>query len=197
MNFLAHAYLSFGDVQLLTGNMIADHIKGSKRLETMPEGISAGIRLHRHIDEFSDNHPAVGRAKVWFREDYHLYAGPILDVIWDHYLANDAGIFRSKEDLNVFCEKTYQQLEETAAWHPEIFQRYFPYMKNDNWLLGYRNLKGIERSLKGLERRAPQLPPTEKAYEIFVGRYYQLGQCYYELMDDLRKYVKSEIAARP
>jgi acyl carrier protein phosphodiesterase len=196
MNFLAHAWLSFGDVELLAGNMTADHVKGQKALESLPAGIADGIRLHRHIDAFSDTHPAVARAKVWFREDYHLFAGPILDVIWDHYLANDPAIFESKEDLSAFCEKTYQQLEETNSWHPEVFQRYFPYMRRDNWLLGYRNLKGIERALRGLERRSAEIPPTDKAYEIFIGRYYQLGQCYYELMDDLRAYVKNEIAAR-
>lgn len=197
MNFLAHAYLSFGDAERLTGNMIADHVKGLIALENYPAGISNGIRLHRKIDEFCDMHPAVARAKVWFREPYHLFAGPILDVIWDHYLANDAGVFQSQSDLAAFCEKTYQQLEGTNAWHPEVFQRYFPYMREENWLLRYRNMKGVERSLKGLERRTTSIPSTAIAYETFAGRYYQLGQCYYELIDDLRAYVKKEIAAQP
>jgi acyl carrier protein phosphodiesterase len=195
MNYLAHAFLSFGDTDILTGNMVADHVKGLKPLEALPAGIAGGILLHRKIDAFSDIHPAVARAKVWFREPYHLYAGPILDTLWDHFLANDPAAFSSEEDLKKFTLQTYAQLETTAEWHPEAFRRYFPHMKAYNWLFNYRNLQGARRSLEGLGRRALYMPPMQEAYEIFIGRYYQLAQCYYELMDDLLVYVKKETAA--
>lgn len=192
MNYLAHAYLSYGDPLLLTGNMIADHVKGQKALEYLPKGIADGIRLHRKIDSFADEHPAVGRAKVWFREPYHLYAGPILDSLWDHFLANDPACFESEEVLQQFAQLSYTQLADTAAWHPERFAQYFPYMREQNWLYYYRTLMGIRRSLGGLERRAQHMPPIEEAYNIFIGRYHQLAQCYYELIDDLKAFTKKE-----
>jgi acyl carrier protein phosphodiesterase len=195
MNYLAHAFLSFGDTDILTGNMIADHVKGQKPLEQLPKGIANGIHLHRKIDAFSDTHPSVLRAKVWFRESYHLYSGPILDTLWDHFLANDPAAFPGEADLKAFTQDVYARLEQTAEWHPEPFQRYFPHMKEYDWLYNYRNLKGARRSLGGLERRALHMPSAEEAYEIFIGRYYQLGQCYYELIDDLRAYVKNETIA--
>ena len=34
MNYLAHAYLSFGDPGILTGNMISDFVKGKRNLTT-------------------------------------------------------------------------------------------------------------------------------------------------------------------
>lgn len=194
MNYLAHAYLSFGDAQILTGNMIADHVKGQKALTDLPSGIAAGVRLHRKIDAFADEHPAVSRAKVWFREPYHLYAGPILDALWDHFLANDPACFESEEALAQFAQTTYQLLAETTAWHPSRFAQYLPHMREHNWLYNYRTLQGMRRSLGGLERRAKHIPPIEEAYNIFIGRYYQLAQCYYELMDDLKAFVKKEIA---
>lgn len=195
MNYLAHAFLSSGNAQILTGNMIADHVKGLRPLETLPEGIADGIRLHRKIDAFSDIHPAVSRAKIWFRESYRLYAGAVLDTIWDHFLANDPAAFPAAEDLKAFTLETYELLDTTAAWHPDTFRRYFPHMKEHNWLYSYRTLQGARRSLEGLGRRAKYMPPSGEAYEIFIGRYYQLGQCYYELMDDMRVYVKKETAA--
>jgi acyl carrier protein phosphodiesterase len=33
MNYLAHAYLSFGDPAWTTGNLISDFVKGKQRLE--------------------------------------------------------------------------------------------------------------------------------------------------------------------
>src|ERR1043165_1820521 len=194
MNYLAHAYLSFGDPLILTGNMIGDHVKGQNALEVFPERIAEGIRLHRKIDAFTDDHPAVKRAKVWFREQYHLYAGAILDSLWDHFLANDPACFESEKDLADFAQVTYAQLADTAAWHPPRFAQYLPYMREHNWLFNYRNLMGIRRSLGGLERRAQHMPPIQEAYNIFIGRYYQLAQCYYELMDEVKAFVKEELA---
>lgn len=193
MNYLAHAYLSFGQQDLLTGNMIADHVKGRAALEALPEGIRNGILLHRRIDAFTDEHPATQRAKILFRPHYHLYSGPILDTIFDHYLANDPQHFGNEASLKAFTEKTYRQLAANAPYFPPPFTAYFPHMREHNWLLGYRNLPGIRRALKGLERRARYLPDTAQAYEIFIGYYYQINQAYFELMDDLVKYVKSEL----
>lgn len=195
MNYLAHAFLSFGDTGILTGNMIADQVKGLKPLELLPKDIADGIRLHRKIDAFSDNHPAVARARVWFREPYRLYAGAVLDTLWDHFLANDPAAFPAAEDLKRFTQDTYARLETTAEWHPDTFRSFYPHMKAHDWLYNYRNLQGARRSLGGLERRALYMPPTQEAYEIFIGRYYQLNQCYFELIDDLRAYVKNETLA--
>ncbi len=195
MNYLAHAFLSGGDAHTLTGNMIADHVKGLRALEALPGGIANGIRLHRKIDEFADAHPAVARAKVWFREPYRLYAGAVLDTLWDHFLANDPSAFPSEEALKGFTLDTYALLETTEDWHPEPFRQYFPHMKSHNWLYHYRSLSGARRSLDGLARRAKYIPPIQEAYDIFIGRYYQLSQCYFELIDDLRAYVKMEAAA--
>ena len=193
MNYLAHAYLSFGNEALLTGNMIADHVKGRAALEAFPEGIKNGIILHRKIDAFTDEHPATQRAKILFRPAYRLYSGALLDSIFDHYLANDPQHFSSEAALKTFATETYDALARNEAYFPPTFAGYFPYMREHDWLANYRTLQGIRRSLKGVERRAKYMPDSTEAYEIFVGYYYQINQAYFELMDDLVKYVKTEI----
>jgi len=193
MNYLGHAYLSFGDGDILTGNMIGDHVKGKLALEAYPEGIANGIRLHRKLDEFADNHPATHRAKLWFRQEYGLYSGAIIDSLYDHYLANDPKIFGSEQQLLAFSQTTYQQLENNAQYFPETFANYFPYMKEHNWLYNYRTMQGMQRSLTGLARRAKHIPPIDKAYETFVGHYYQLAQCYYEFIDDVITFAKVQL----
>lgn len=194
MNYLAHAYLSFGDADRLTGNMIADHVKGRAALEAFPEGIQKGIALHRKIDAFTDVHPAVQRSKILFREDYRLYSGPILDALFDHYLANDPQHFHNEGALKTFSRNTYRLLTTNAEWLPPTFAAYFPHMQEHDWLFNYRNLQGMRRSLTGLERRAKYMPDSQRAYETFIGYYYQINQAYFELIDDLVKYVKGEIS---
>ncbi|MCD6063825.1 MAG: hypothetical protein K0R82_1736 [Flavipsychrobacter sp.] len=193
MNYLGHAVLSFGDAEILTGNMMGDHVKGKLALDKFPDGIKKGLMLHRKIDQFADVHPATLRAKLWFREDYGLYAAPLMDTLFDHFLANDAKHFNSEKDLLEFSLQTYKTLEQNSQWFPETFAAYFPYMQQHNWLYGYRTLPGIQRSMGGLHRRAKYMPPVDKAYEIFVTNYYQLAQCYYELIDDMVSFVKVEL----
>jgi len=193
MNYLAHAYLSFGDAEILTGNMIADHVKGRIALEKYPTGIQKGIVLHRKIDEFTDRHPATHRAQLWFREQYGLYSGPITDILYDHFLAIDPRCFQSEKQLLEFSERTYGQLETQAQWFPEKFASYFPHMREHNWLYGYRTLQGMQRSLQGLARRAKYMSDVDDAYNTFIVYYYQLAQCYYELIDDVTRFVKIEL----
>jgi acyl carrier protein phosphodiesterase len=194
MNYLGHAFLSFGDSELLTGNMIGDHLKGKMALDKYPVGIKKGILLHRKIDEMADRHPATQRAKLLFREDYGLYSGAIMDTLYDHFLANDPKYFPSQESLREFTVKVYAGIQENEEYLPERFAAYFPHMKEHNWLLNYRGLKGMERSLQGLAHRALYMPPIEKAYEIFVTAYYQLNQCYYDFIDDIIKFARIEAA---
>src|SRR3982750_1233909 len=92
MNFLAHAYLSFNDPQILAGNMISDFVKGRDKFSFSGK-IQQGIALHREIDQFTDVHPATQKAKSIFRPSYRLYSGAIMDVLYDHFLANDASVF--------------------------------------------------------------------------------------------------------
>ncbi|MBK6633182.1 MAG: hypothetical protein IPG38_01660 [Chitinophagaceae bacterium] len=62
MNYLAHAYLSFNDPEILLGNMISDYIKGKKQFD-YPLPVQKGIRLHRFIDQFTDTHAATHELK--------------------------------------------------------------------------------------------------------------------------------------
>ncbi|HTN45882.1 MAG TPA: ACP phosphodiesterase [Flavipsychrobacter sp.] len=190
MNYLGHAFLSMGDEELLTGNMIGDYVKGKIALDDYPPGIKRGLILHRRIDSFTDSHAAVARAKNYFREKYELYAGAVVDIVFDHFLANDPKHFISEKALWDFTQQTYATLEKNSTYFPEKYSMIFPYMKSHNWLYGYRTLKGIQKSLDGLQRRAKYMPDAENAYKTLVGHYYLLSQCYYDFIDDASRFVK-------
>ncbi len=176
MNYLAHAYLSFHQPELLVGNMISDYVKGKKKFDYSP-GIQEGIALHRFIDSFTDDHPATKQAKEIFRPHYRLYAGAFTDVVYDHYLATDPAIF-TNDSLEDFAAVTYTMLEPYTAVFPERFARMFPYMKTQNWLYHYRDRWGIENSLHGVVRRATYLTESATAFALFEDRYDDLKLCY-------------------
>lgn len=190
MNFLAHAYFSFGDPQVLVGNMISDFVKGKKRYD-YPQRIQHGIELHRRIDAFTDEHAATKKAKEIFRPDYRLYSGAIMDIVYDHFLANDVAIFPN-DRLAGFCEEVYQQLDEHARWLPQPFFLMLPYMKRDNWLLHYKEQWGIERSMQGLVRRSAFLTDHKEAFNSFRTQYFYLQNCYELFADDVKSFAKTQ-----
>lgn len=167
MNLLAHAYYSFGDADLLLGNMISDFVKGKKQYE-YPPAIQRGIRLHRAIDEFTDAHEVTQELKIFFRPHYRLYAGPFVDIVFDYFLANDIDEFPDKETLYRFTQNSYIQLEGLQLYHGPQFGKMFPYMRAQNWLYNYRFDEGIKNSFEGMRRRSAYLPETDKAFETFL-----------------------------
>lgn len=166
MNYLAHAYLSFNHSQILVGNMISDFIKGKKQFDYEPL-VQKGIKLHRSIDSFTDEHPATKEMKKVFKPSYGLYAGAFADIVYDYFLANDKNEFASAEVLEQFSLNTYSLLEKQINATPLIFQQMFPYMKTHNWLYNYRYKWGIQRSFAGMVRRAKYMTEPDTAFDLF------------------------------
>lgn len=177
MNYLAHAWLSFNQPGILTGNMISDFVKGKKKFDFSP-GIQKGIALHRAIDEFTDFHPVTQRAKSCFRKEYRLYSGAFVDVAYDHFLANDKKEFADGAALDSFCQETYIILQNNSAGLPGKFLQILPYMQKQNWLYHYIFKEGIEKSFGGLAKRAAYLSESAIAFDIFNEYYDELGECY-------------------
>ena len=191
MNYLAHAYLSFGNPDILAGNMISDFVKGKKKFD-YPVSIQQGIHLHRLIDNFTDFHPVTAKAKELFRPQYRLYSGAFIDVVYDHFLALDADKFKS--GLKNFSEETYSLLEKNSTFFPGPFLRMFPYMQTQNWLYDYRLKEGIAKAFNGLVYRAKYLQESAIAFELFTKNYDQLREYYLEFFPDLKEYTVTMIS---
>lgn len=176
MNFLAHAYLSFNHPELLVGNMISDFVKGKKKFD-YPDGIQKGIMLHRMIDTFTDEHPATHEAKQFLRPASGLYAGAFIDVIYDHFLANDPNEFDSQR-LHEHALYSYQVLNKYFDFLPERFQQMLPYMEAQNWLYNYRSMSGTQSSFGGLVRRAAYMDSSAEVFRLFEIHYSSLQKCY-------------------
>lgn len=151
MNYLAHIYLSFDDDEITIGNFIADSIRGNK-FTHLPDRIQKGIKLHRHIDTFTDAHPTVRKSTKRLHENYGHYSGIIVDIFYDHYLAKNWKVY-SDTPLDVFVNNFYDLLEDNYEILPIGVQRMMPYMISDNWIFNYSKMDGIARVLNGMNRR--------------------------------------------
>jgi acyl carrier protein phosphodiesterase len=151
MNFLAHIYLSFGDEEVTIGNFIADSIRGNK-YKHLPERVQKGIKLHRHIDSFTDAHPTVRQSTKRLHKNYSHYSGIIVDIFYDHYLAKNWKSY-SDTPLDIFVDNFYDLLEDNYEILPIGVHRMMPYMISDNWIFNYAKMEGIAKVLHGMNRR--------------------------------------------
>ena len=190
MNYLAHAYLSFNDPEILVGNLISDFVKGKRKFE-YPPVIQQGIMLHRFIDTYTDEHPATKEAKEIFRPHYRLYSGAFVDVVYDHFLATDENEFTENTLFN-FSQQVYAVLEKYQPWFPEKFAAMFPYMKKQNWLYHYRTMQGTEKSMGGVVRRAVYLTESDTAVLLFKKCYQPLQQCYRQFWQDAKPFIRNQ-----
>lgn len=151
MNYLAHLYLSFGNEEIMVGNFIADTVKGNQILH-FSEKIQEGIRLHRMIDKFTDNHPVVDKSKAIVRENYKKYSGVVIDMFYDHFLAANWRDF-SDESLLMFTKRSYRTLFKYYFIMPTRMKKILPAMAASNWLESYESIENIGLALMGMSRR--------------------------------------------
>lgn len=186
MNFLAHAYLSFGDPELITGNLISDFVKGKKKYD-YPRMILAGIDLHRAIDQYTDSHPLTREAARVFKPAYGLYSAAFMDIVYDHFLAQDLAR-ENRRSFQEFTAEVYMVVGSFDPILPPAFRSIFPYMKQDNWLFNYQFIWGIENSFEGLVQRAAYLTDSRPALGLLTEHYDTLRSAFEEFFPQLRSF---------
>ena len=151
MNFLAHIYLSGDNEMLKIGNFMADSVRGNRYLE-YSDDLRRGILLHRYIDTFTDAHPIYRKSKHRFHEKYGHYAGVIMDIVYDHFLAKNWNSYFD-ENLEVYAANFYSLLNANYDILTPKTQNLLPYMIDQNWLVQYSSLEGLEIILFQMDYR--------------------------------------------
>jgi acyl carrier protein phosphodiesterase len=151
MNFLAHLYLSGNDEEIMIGNFIADSVKGSS-FKNYPEGIVKGIKLHRAIDFYTDNHPVALKSIERLRSNYHKYSGVIVDIFYDHFLAKNWKDY-SEKPLGQYTKEVYSLMLKNVFLMPQRSLLFLKYAIRTNRLVSYAELGGMEEVLYGMSRR--------------------------------------------
>ncbi len=170
MNFLAHHWLAGGDEDMQLGAWLGDFIKGRKQMDRYSEAVQRGIRLHRTIDSWTDQHEITLSLKAGFPAEYRRYAGIVLDLMTDHFLARDWRL-HDQRALPEVEQSAYQLLDHHAALLPHTLKRFIAYARPRNLLSGYQERAVIVESLAGISRRLSRSNPLGDTVE-FIDEYY-------------------------
>jgi acyl carrier protein phosphodiesterase len=151
MNFLAHLFLAEPTSDSIIGTMLADFVNTNYH-HRYNKGICWSIVEHREVDKFTDSHPIFIKSKHRISDHFRLLKGIMIDVFYDHYLAKNWTNY-SDTSLENFCRFVYQIFLNFQNSFPQKMQGMIPRMIQENWLLSYREIDGIDWVLKGLSNR--------------------------------------------
>jgi len=165
MNYLAHAFLSKHNKDLLIGNFIADHIRGNDFKNYSPE-IVKGIHLHRNIDAFTDGHEEFKKSKRVFYDGFEKYSGILVDIYFDYFLAKNFTLYSDKP-LDVFSKDVYKIYEDHRHLLPYSSSRFLEYVIQNNIYKEYANLDGIKTVLYHLSHRIKHTVQLDDSLLLF------------------------------
>ncbi|ENK8669953.1 ACP phosphodiesterase [Salmonella enterica] len=156
MNFLAHLHLAHLADSSLSGNLLADFVRGNPATHYPPDVVE-GIYMHRRIDVMTDNLPEVREAREWFRHETRRVAPITLDVMWDHFLSRHWTQISPDFPLQAFVGYAHAQVATILPDSPPRFVNLNDYLWSEKWLERYRDMDFIQNVLSGMANRRPRL----------------------------------------
>ncbi len=159
----------------MLGNFIADFVKGDVE-GRFPHEVVEGIRHHRKADLFTDTHEVFRACRRLVSSPRRRYAGIIIDVLYDHFLATNWNRYCSTS-LDNFVIQVYENLRrhhDVGVPHPVpmVIEK----MVQEDWLRSYRTVEGIDRTFKRISRRLRHENPLDTAIEEL--------ECNHDLLQD-------------
>lgn len=151
MNYLAHFLLASDQSNARLGGFLADFVRGDDKQRYSKE-IQYEIHIHKLIDAYTDSHPVVLNAKKLVEEKKRRYMGIVLDVFYDHKLAQNWNSY-SNVSLSEFTQQTYRLLQDNHTLLPKNIREFVPFLIQEDWLTTYKDMRGFAKTVHRLSRR--------------------------------------------
>ena len=189
MNFLAHIFLSDNQPHLIVGNFLADYLN-NKEVAALPRPIQEGIRMHRKIDAYTDQHPMVKKGVERMRPMHRKFAPVVLDICFDYILVNNWSSY-SVENIRQFTKKVYEILAEHSSLMPQKLQERLPHMIADDWLIKYGTESGLRFTFERMKHRTRYPEFFTGAADNFLKDYELYEKEFNEFFPDLISELKN------
>lgn len=188
MNFLAHIYLSGENELIKIGNFVADSVRGKQYLD-YPIDIQKGIKLHREIDTYTDQHPIWRQTKKPLVPRYNHYAAVLVDMYYDHFLAQQWDTY-CNIPLEVYAATFYESLERNYAVLPPKVQQFLPILLKENWLMLYQDIEGLKYILTKMDSRTKGISKMSYGTEELLLHYDKFSLDFQVFFEELQLHLK-------
>ncbi len=199
MNFLAHCLIperavSAAHPDLIAGGFVGDFVKGPVPRD-LPAMLAEGVRLHRRIDAYSNEHPVIRRSCDRFPPRLRRFAPIFVDVVADHLLARHWERFHSAP-LESFTARAYAAIRPHAHRLSPSGRRFFEYMSEQDLLARYRRTDAMQQGLRSVTRRLGRQTLDEAMLTAVAGKLAGLEHDFLEYFPDLIDHAQRWLDAR-
>lgn len=190
MNFLAHCLIGSraavghpdapSAAALLAGGFLGDFIKGRVPAQ-MPADLALGVRLHRRVDAYSNQHPDIRTSSDRFPAELRRLAPIMVDILCDHLLSRAWSDYHDQE-ISQFTGTIYTEVAAYTDWLPDTGIQFLEYAREKDLLARYGDWTVAEGAMRSITRRLkrPELnplledavPPLLEALEADFHRYF-------------------------
>ena len=190
MNYIAHLHLARVSDTSLLGNFLGDFVKG-RDLSHLSDDHVLGVRLHRKVDQFTDQHPLVREVKSSFPSNLRRVAGIILDVYFDYLLVLNWSQYYATPVEHTFDEFYTDLLEYTTEISPGFAKTRLGLLKH-RWLIDYKQEQTCFRAYTAIERRLNDKVKFAQDADVYIGSNKAVIQNgFYEFYPQLIEYTQS------
>ena len=135
----------------MAGGVLGDFVKGPVP-DALPAELSAGIRLHRRIDSFSNRLPAMKVSARRFGPALRRVAPVLLDIVADRILAQTWSRYCDRS-LSDFTSDVYAALMAHDDHVPPAGRRFVDYMVATDLLARYVEPEPLNRGARHVLER--------------------------------------------
>lgn len=191
MNYLAHLLLAGEDSEFQLGNLLGDFVKGplSEAENQYSSTLVKGIALHRAVDKFTDTHSIPLRSRRRLGDRYQRIGGIIIDIAYDHFLANHWHNF-SLQPLEDFIAQIYRLLQTNQNRLPLRLKESLPKMVTQDWLGSYQTLEGLKTTYIRVSKRLKRQNNLPTADLVIRANYEGLESDFCQFFPQLVDYVE-------
>lgn len=159
MHLLAHALCAGPDALLQAGQIAGDYVRG-RDLSAYPDRLADGIRHHRALDSFTDQHESVRRSRHRLTGPWRRYAGVLVDLAYGHVLARQWEALGTSS-LQAFEVTVHASLAQHHAVLPTRLQDTRERLLAARVLSGIGDADGVAVACERLSYRLPALAGGE------------------------------------
>ena len=174
----------------MLGNFCGDFVKGT--LDHWPNAFAQGVRLHRQIDRFTDDHPLVMELKQQCPPVVRRFSGIALDIYFDHLLLTHWPVFTEQTAAAVLAD-FYQQLACFSLPISPRFQLTRANLLEHQWLIDMHEAQSCLKSLQSIENRlSRQIRFAQAAFAWLMAEQHSINQAFLHFYPLLIRYIKNQ-----
>lgn len=183
MNFVAHARIAADWEHFMLGQLLGDFAINSVLIGQHPE-LVRGVRAHRALDAWTDQHPLFLEACRLLQPGCGRYAPVVMDVLLDHVLVQHWAVLGNGPGFSDFLGKLYTSLRTHAQHLPERMRIPAERMHVMHWFSGFAEPSSLERVLGFMSKRVRRPHLIQAASQTIESSWENLESLSLELLQE-------------